>query len=734
MGMNAEEASIKGATEIAVAVAASALTNVVVFLPMAFTKGIVGQFFYPFGLTVTFATLFSLVIAFTLTPMLAAKLLEKRRKGYGFDLFVLSILTILISAGVLYLSFLARMVFLTRIGIWSSIIFITIGLGFSAYLGKLILGADYEKLQLIKLYRIWRFLIKAVLVIITLGLIFVALLYLFGMIPAVVIISLGIIIIIFQRAFHSLDAFARGWDRFYDGLKTDYEKGLDWLLNHKSLIFGTVVLLLFASLFLSKFIGFEFMTQGDRGYISVSVEMPPGTNFDQTNNTLLQVEKILQETPEIESNYTLVGQSTSSSMSSNIGVQYGEIIVKLIPVSERKVRTKVVAQNLQKRLTKIPSADIRVTERSSGGTAGGGRGGGITIEITGEDVSIIKNISREVVTIAQATPGLVDVRSDWQEGLPEMQIIPDRKKLADHGISLLNLTTALRASIDGTIATEYRVGNEEYDVRVQLDKSSLKLSENIKNIYIKKESNYIPITELVTIQQKEGPTGISRKNKNRLITISGTVVNRSSGEIVRDIKLKTDKLAFPTGYAVNFAGMEQMRVEAFGQLTRTLILAIILTFILLAAIMESVIHPLIIMVTLPLGLIGAIIALIITGKTLNMISFMAIVMLVGIVVNNAILQIDYINTLRKEGKSLRQAIIAGASVRMRPIIMTNVATIISMIPLAMELGEGSEMRSSMAVVSIGALITSTLLTLFAIPAMYEIIEIIRSKKEAVPVE
>jgi len=390
------------------------------------------------------------------------------------------------------------------------------------------------------------------------------------------------------------------------------------------------------------------------------------------------------------------------------------------------VETVDVIELLKNKLTKIPMADITVKARESAG--GGDDGNPLQIEISGEDLDQLKLIADEVLEIAKSTPGAVDVRSSWREGVPELHLIPNRKKLADYGISLASLASVIRASIEGNVATQYRVGNKEYDIRVQLSKGYVKFADQVQDIIVKKDDMYIPLTELTSLRQTEGPTSITRKNKKRMISVTGNFANRSGGDVVAEISAGIDNLEIPPGYLIHFGGDAEFQEESFTEMLKALLLAIILAYIVLAAIMESFVNPFIIMMTLPLAFIGVILSLVISGKTINIISLMAIVMLVGIVVNNAILLLDYMQELRKKGRSLNEAILEAASIRLRPILMTNIATAMSMLPLALELGEGAEMRSPMAIVSIGALITSTIFTLYLIPILYNVFEDIKEKR------
>ncbi|MFC1513711.1 efflux RND transporter permease subunit [candidate division KSB1 bacterium] len=721
------DASIKGTTEIATAVSASTLTNIVVFTPIAFMGGIIGQFFYPFGLTVAFATLFSLLVSLTMTPMLASKLLKKKvKKTHKFDVFALSVFVFIIFAILLNIFQRGGAILAESFGTYYNTFSILLGIGIAGFIGKTLMGIPIETLNNSILFKIWRIFMKFLIVAVVGGFVFWLFLYLFNLTIAIILSSLIALIIFLQYSIKLLDKFAVIWDKFYDKLASDYRKSLDSALDHKGSVIMFIIAVFMVTMLLGQFVSSEFITQSDMGYINVSVELPPGSNFDQTNKTLLRIEEVLSEFPEIESYYSILGQAPGSFIGKNEGIQYGELTIKLVPLSERSEKTSEVLERLKMSLTKIPIADISLMEVESSGNDGGNP---LQIEISGQDLEEMQVIADDVEKIAKATPGAVDIKSSWKEGVPEIQLIPNRKKLADYGISIMTLATVMRASIEGNIATQYRVANKEYDIRVMLNKSQLEFADQIKDLYIKKEGLYIPATELFTSVLKQGPTSISRKNKKRLIIVSGSFANRGGGDVVADIKEETDKLQLSPGYQIHFGGEAEIQDESFGELNKTLMLAAVLSFIVLAAILESYIFPFIILMTLPLAFIGIIISLIITGKTVSIVSMMAMVMLVGIVVNNGILLIDYMQNLREKGVKLRDAVLEASSTRLRPIIMTNLATAISMLPLALGLGEGSEMRSPMAVVSIGALITSTIFTLYVIPILYEVVESIKSKGE-----
>ncbi|MFQ5866099.1 MAG: efflux RND transporter permease subunit [bacterium] len=602
-----------GTAEIALAVIAATLTNIVVFTPIAFMAGIVGQFFKQFGLTVAFATLFSLLVSFTLTPMLASKLLKRESTG-----------------------------------------------------------KDENKRRILNRFWGW-------------------------------------------------------WDGVYDEFALSYKNGLRWALNHRAMVFGGITFVFFGSLFLVRFVGTEFFTPSDEGQISISLEMPAGTRIEQTDLALQRVEEIVQQIPEVKSIYTVLGKIEAGGLAASTeGVEVGEMNVKLVDESKRDKTTREVVKELLPKLAVIPAADIGIKPTNP---FGGGAQADLQIEISGDDMEVLNRLAEKIMDIVGATKGTTSIKSSWKVGKPEIKIVPDRERIASYGLTVGQLASAIRTSIEGTVASEYRVGDNEYDIRVRFadaDKSSV---DQARDIQIRGGNGYIiPITEVATIDFGEGPTQISRKDKKRLVTVTANIAQRTLGEVQGDIEAELQKLNIPPGYGIFFAGQSERQAESFANILQALILAIILTYMVLAAILESYIHPITIMMTLPLGLVGVILALLITKSSLSIFSMMALVMLVGIVVNNGILLLDYTNILRARGKGLEEAILEACSTRLRPIIMMNLAVALGMLPLALGIGKGAETRAPMAIVSIGGIITSTIFTLILIPLIYETFEKFKTHK------
>ncbi|HNV69677.1 MAG TPA: efflux RND transporter permease subunit, partial [Candidatus Ozemobacteraceae bacterium] len=329
----------------------------------------------------------------------------------------------------------------------------------------------------------------------------------------------------------------------------------------------------------------------------------------------------------------------------------------------------------------------------------------------------------QMLEIVKRTPGTLDVLSSLQTGKPEVRIIPRREELARHGLNEAFLALSLRASYEGDTTTKYREGDDEYDIRIKLDgRVRRDVSEVEKLVIVSPQGTAIPLSALARVEETTGPAQINRKSRTKLIQITANIAGRSLGEIVQDIRRDMAPIDLPLGYSITFAGAVERMQESFASLLTSLVLAVIFTFMLLAALLESFIHPFTILLSFPLAFAGIFLGLFLTGQTLSIFSLMAVVMLVGIVVNNGILLIEEYKLRRESGCTLFAAILEGSPAKLRPIIMTTVASVASMVPLAMGSGSGGEMRAAMATVSIGGLLVSGLLSLVVIPLVYSVVE------------
>lgn len=636
MGYSSLDAASKGASEIAIAVAAATMTNVVVFTPMAFMSGIVGQFFKQFGLTVTFATLFSLLVSFTLTPMMASRPIRK----------------------------------------W---IYVASGLG--------ILAMVY-----------WRLGTDTALVMV-----------------------LAMLVVLLAFTYGWQKKFAQAFDKFFDGLTSDYKNSLRWAITHRWTTLGIVALLFFGSFLLLSlgFIGTEFFPQADQGNFTASIEMPVGMSLDETDRIVMEVARRITRKPYVKSVYASSGKTEASGSSTGEGVNLGMVIVRMVEKDLRPLSTAEFIRKLRPELADLPNAKIVIRESSM---FGGGQEADLQVEVIGQNIDQLVSLTDSVKAYMQHVGGLINIETNWKLGKPELQVIPKRNVISDQGLSLAAVGMTLRSLIDGAIASKFREKGEEYDIRVKLDPADIQNTEQIKGIYVQTDDRQALLSELVDLTYTEGPTTITHKDKQRVVYVFADVGQGAMGDKVKQMRTLTDKMQLPTGYSIHYGGEAEHMAESFAQLFKALILAVILTYMLMAAMLESFKHPFAIIFTLPLGFIGVLLALFITGNTISMMSLMAMVMLVGIVVNNGILLIDFANQKRRQGFRLDAAILEAAPVRLRPIIMTNLAAVMGMLPSALGLGAGAEFRAPLAIVAIGGLISSTIFTIYLIPVIYRLFE------------
>ena len=599
LGHSPLEAAERGTAEVGVAVAASALTNVVVFTPIAFMKGIIGQFFFAFGLTVVYATLISLVISFTAAPMLASRLLrehETKREAAG------------------------------RLG------------------------------------GLWRAV-----------------------------------------------------DRWYADLERGYTAALRWALATRRhgwmVISATGVMVVLAVAIQLLFVGGEFMPRQDEGYARVTLKLPPGTPIMRSTVIAARAESLLSEVPAVHSLLTEVGGSGGGFSLVGAGVNVVQIQVHV--ASDRP--TEAIIPELRRQMAAIPDADVTValSEAFGGGEAP------FQVLVKGPDEQRLEALGRQVTDIVTAIPGLVEVRNTIEDPRPEIAFRPAREVMRDYGLTVAQVGGALRASIEGVVPGVYREAGDERDIRVRLVESARHRTDDLAALQVHTPRGTVPMATLGTLEPRAGATTIQRDDKQRTVRVDAYLAGGSLTEAAHRTQLALDSLGMPPGYSYEFAGEFEMYQESFQQMAKALLLAVVLTYVLLAMLLESYIHPVTIMMTVPLGAVGVAFALFLTGTSINIFSMMAIIMLVGIVVNNAILILDYAQQLRREGRSAVDALCQAAPTRLRPIIMTNVAIAIALVPQAMGSGPGSFYRVPMAVVTIGGVLMSAVFTLLLIPVIYE---------------
>ena len=607
MGKDNKQASFKGTSEVATAVIAATMTNLVVFLPIANMSSIVGQFLRELALAASFATIFSLIFSFTLTPMLASLILPKKTVS-----------------------------------------------------GK----------------------IKS-----------------------------------------AMDRFYAKWDDFYRKLlsKALHRKWISTLI----VLFAFLLTIVTLGFYGPK-LGFEFMPAFDDGEIRISVELPEGYNLESTARILADIENKVRKEPAIEHVVTTLGKKSDLE----IGTNMASMDVIMVPDAEREITTGEMIQRFVKKLADVPNAKIVVNYAN---TVGAG-GSPIEFYLLGQEVEQLERYKEDIIKLVEGVPGLINFENSSRSGKPEVSVYPDREKMADAGITVQEMAITVRAAVEGIESTKYREKGEEYDIKVTLRDASVSSPDQIGNITLVsgQTGNTYRLKELADIEFTTGFTRILHRDKYTTIKFTGANAEGVPlGNVTSEIDKRLENLDLPGGYYIKWGGNTEMMNEMFADMIFAFVLAVLLTYMLLAAILESFLQPFYILLTLPLALIGVVISLYYTNIALGITSLMAIIMLIGIVVNNAILMLDYTNQLkREEGLSPKQALIQACPVKLKPILMSTLAIILGMLPLALGIGEaGKEMRQPLGVVSIGGLIVSMVLTLFVIPSFYYLLS--RSKKKKV---
>lgn len=522
-----------------------------------------------------------------------------------------------------------------------------------------------------------------------------------------------------------LDAIFDGWENFFNKIDQNYQRILVGALKRRKLTVLVALVILVTSIFAVPLIGVEFIPATDQGQFTVSIALPEGTQLEETNLVTEQVERILSDTPEVEKLFTTVGGGDSMMMSSSTDSHVGSISATLVPKGERKLSTAEVVEAIRNQVKLIPGAEIDVTEVSMmlGGGASGMGGDAISVEISGFDFEKLGQISAEVEEKIQRVEGTRQISSSISDGRPEAQIFVDKNKASQYGITNIQVASAIRSALQGQVATRYRVDGDEIDVRVLLPEDQSTTFEHLQDLKFTSPAGAVMrLGDLIDIQIEEGPVSIARKNQVRYVTVSSELFDRDVGSATDELQIYLDELVLPEGYDLTIGGQYQQIVDAFSSLVLALILSLLLIYMVMAAQFESLIQPFIIMFSVPLAFSGAAIGLALTGRTFNVPAFIGIIMLSGIVVNNAIILIDYINMLRHSGHERNEAIIKAGPTRLRPILMTTLTTVLAMIPMSLGLGEGGEMQAPLATVIIFGLSLSTMLTLLIVPVTYTLFD------------
>jgi HAE1 family hydrophobic/amphiphilic exporter-1 len=625
LGENPHQAALTGRAEIGLAAIAITMADVVVYTPIAFISGILGQLFRQYGLTVVAATLFSLLISFTLTPMLASRWLRHDEKASN--------------------SIVAR--------------------------------------------------------------------------------------------------FGRWWDEHFEALGRAVGRTVPIAIRTRWLVLLVCIGLVAGTVAMVPLgiIGSEYAPQEDDNMFSVNLNTPPGTALQATDAAAKQMEAALVQMPEVQYVFTSVSGGGGGGFGRGGG--RASLDVQVVPKQQRDRSVFDMITEVRKIGSRIPGVQVNADVPSPLGGGGGFGGGGnssVNVQIAGPDVPTLNQISDQVIATMSSIQGIADVRNSSNAGNPELHLQLDRARMAQLNVTSQTVAAALRTAVSGSVVTAYRpTGQTQLDVTlIASDVDRLDLSK-LASIPVGTGTaggaaaaatattpSIVTLGQIATIDYGTGPVQIQRVDRNRTMTITGTASSRPIGDVAKDVNAAMKLISLPAGYSYQLRGGVQQLNNAFAILGQALILSVILEYMLLVALYESWFYPIVLILGVPLGIVGALLGLFVTHTTLNIFSIIGLIMAVGLVVKTGILLVDYTNTLRKRGLSRTEALAEAARIRLRPILMTTATMTFGMLPLALKLEPGAESRAPMAVVVIGGLLSSTLLAIFVTPALYTLLDDLQS--------
>jgi len=508
------------------------------------------------------------------------------------------------------------------------------------------------------------------------------------------------------------------FERAYGSVERSYPLAVKWALGHRSMVVATAAALFVVSLLVIPFLGMELIPQLSQGEFQVELKLPPGTPLEITDTAIARVQEVAADHSLVRTTFSVAG--TGNRMDANPeqgGENWGEINVVLLPGSNR-ADEEVVMAALRDYMEDMPGVQYKFarptlfTFRTP-----------IEIEVAGYELAHLKRVSGDIARRMEGHPRFTDVKSTMETGHPEIQIRFDRERCAALGLQVYQVADRVVANVRGEVATRYSWHDRKIDVLVRAREEDRDSVDRIRKILINPESDRpIPLEAVADIVVDTGPGEIRRMDQERVALVTANLAYGDLGSAADDVNAIIARTPVPAGTVVRLAGQNEEMSTSFKSLQFALLLAVFLVYLVMASQFESFLHPFVIMFTIPLALIGAVLALLITGSTISVVVLIGAILLAGIVVNNAIVLIDLINQLRARGMAKMEAIMEGGRLRLRPILMTTLTTTLGLLPLAMGFGEGAEIRSPMAITVIGGLTVSTVLTLIVIPVVYSLVD------------
>jgi HAE1 family hydrophobic/amphiphilic exporter-1 len=524
-------------------------------------------------------------------------------------------------------------------------------------------------------------------------------------------------------------------EKVLDGMDEGYRRLIHLALAHRPSVIGLSIASVIAAVFIMRTIPTEFSSQADEGQVNVSVELAIGTRVERTDAILARLEEMIpQLVPELESMIVNGGGGGGGMGGGGFGPgggsgHRGNINLMLKPKDDRKRSSEQIAFELRRQLSGLPGVVIRAN--ASGGnnqmnrflSGGNNNNGRLALEIRGENLADARRLAQDAKALMDNTPGIADARVGRDEGRPELAVRVDRPKAALLGLTVTGIANTIRTNVAGTQAAMYRESGNEYPIIVRLRESERQQIDDVSDVLLSSaQGQVLPAKNLMTVERETGPVQIERKNQQRIVTVSAEP-EATLSDAVKAVETRLPQLGVPKEFNVGFGAEVEEQAKAFNQLRMVLILALVLVYAVMASQYESLRDPFIIMFSVPTAAIGVVLALKLTGTSFNMQAYIGIIMLAGIVVSNGILLVDYTNVLRRrDGLPLREAVEMAGRTRLRPILMTSIATALGLVPMSLGIGEGSELQVPLARVVIGGLTTSLLITLVLVPTVYTLFE------------
>jgi HAE1 family hydrophobic/amphiphilic exporter-1 len=511
--------------------------------------------------------------------------------------------------------------------------------------------------------------------------------------------------------------------RLYGALERGYDPALRWTLAHRGRFLLGMVLLFVVSVWSATFIGQELIPPFSQGEFSFNVLLPEGSPLEATDKKMRHLEEITAERPEVESYFTSVGMATE--IGSNVKTtdkNLAQLNVVMKKKGDRQSEEALVAE-MRKRFDDVPDIQYKFSRPTyfSFQTP-------VEIHVFGYDLDVLKEFSDRLADRIAAVDGLKDVKTSLEYGNPEIDVHFDRVRLSSLGLSLDDVSNTLKTKIKGDVPTKYKEREKQVDIRVRTSAWRSEDIESMRSLVVgEREGRPITLATVADVQVARGLNQISRISQQRAAVVSANISGRDLGSVSRDINAVLASTRIPKQVTVELGGQNEELLNSYRNLKLALLLAIFLVYLVMASQFESFIHPFVIMFTVPLGAIGVFLTLLLFGKSLSIVVFIGAIMLSGIVVNNGIVLIDYINQLRRRGEDAHEAIVQAAKVRLRPILMTTLTTVLGLLPMALATGEGAEIRAPMALTVIGGLIGATALTLLVIPSLYAVVSRVKAR-------